>query len=233
VSNTSNKRIRAQYDKLSDRYDNLLAAQSRWSKLACKIVWGFPDTSYTERLLTYLPDDFGGSLLDVPVGTGLFTCGKYLRIPNARITCLDYSEGMLNTAKERFSAAGIRNVVFMQGDIGGLPFEDASFDAVLSMNGFHAFPRKDAAAGELYRVLKPGGLFIGCFYIKGETRRTDWFIRRIYVPGGWFTPPFMTKRELTDRLKSMYSEAEVWNVGSIAGFRCVKQPTGIHMKGKV
>jgi SAM-dependent methyltransferase len=214
--------VRSQYNKLSGGYDNLLATQSWWSKLACKIVWGFPDTAYSERLLTYLPDDFSGELLDAPVGTGLFTCEKYRRMAQARLTCLDYSEGMLNAAKERFSAAGIQNAAFRQGDAGDLPYNDASFGAVLSMNGFHAFPDKEAAFAELYRVLKPGGLFAGCFYIKGETRRTDWFIRRVYVPGGWFTPPFMTKRELTGKLKGMYSEAEIWNVGSIAGFRCVK-----------
>jgi ubiquinone/menaquinone biosynthesis C-methylase UbiE len=140
----------------------------------------------------------------------------------ARIICLDCSEGMLNTAKERFARAGVANAAFQQGDVGALPFDGASFDAILSMNGFHAFPDKDSAFAELHRVLKPGGLFVGCFYIKGEARRTDWFIRRVYVPGGWFTPPFMTKRELTDKLKSLYSEAEIWNVGSIAGFRCVK-----------
>jgi ubiquinone/menaquinone biosynthesis C-methylase UbiE len=218
----NNENIRTQYNKLSGKYDNLLATQSLWSKLACKIVWGFPDTAYTERLLAYLSDNFSGELLDAPVGTGLFTCGKYLRMAQARITCLDYSEGMMNTAKERFLAAGIQNAEFRQGDAGNLPYEDASFDAVLSMNGFHAFPDKAAAFGELYRVLKPGGLFVGCFYIKGETRRTDWFIRRVYVPGGWFTPPFMVKRELEAKLKSMYAEAEIWNVGSIAGFRCVK-----------
>jgi ubiquinone/menaquinone biosynthesis C-methylase UbiE len=218
----NHERVKAQYDRLSGGYDNLLATQSLRSKLACKIVWGFPDTAYSERLLSRLPDGFDGTLLDVPVGTGLFTCEKYLRMSDTRITCLDYSEGMLNTAKERFSAAGIQNAAFLRGDVGDLPSEDASFDAVLSMNGFHAFPDKYAAFNELYRVLKPGGLFVGCFYIKGETRRTDWFIRCIYVSGGWFTPPFMTKLELTDRLKSMHSEAEVWNVGSIAGFRCVK-----------
>jgi ubiquinone/menaquinone biosynthesis C-methylase UbiE len=218
----NSKRVRAQYNKLSDRYDNLLAAQSRWAGLACKIVWGFPDAAYTERLLSYLPDDFGDSLLDAPAGTGLFTCEKYLRMTDARIVCLDCSEGMLNAAKERFACAGVANAVFRQGDVGALPFGGASFDAILSMNGFHAFPDKDAAFAELYRVLKPGGLFVGCFYIKGEMRRTDWFIRRVYVPGGWFTPPFMTKRELAGKLKSLYAEAEIWNVGSIAGFRCVK-----------
>jgi ubiquinone/menaquinone biosynthesis C-methylase UbiE len=218
----NHKCVRKQYDKLSHSYDSLLDAPSWWAKLAYKIVWGFPDAAYTERLLSWLPDDFCGALLDVPVGTGLFTCGKYLRMPEASITCLDYSDGMLNAAKSRFSAAGIENTTFRQGDVGALPFESESFDTVLSMNGFHAFPDKDAAFRETARVLKPGGLFVGCFYIKGETRRTDWFIRRVYVPGGWFTPPFMTKCELGGKLKSLYAEVELWNVGSIAGFRCVK-----------
>jgi ubiquinone/menaquinone biosynthesis C-methylase UbiE len=216
------ERVRSQYDKLAGGYDRLLATQSWWSKLFCKVVWGFPDTAYTEGLLARLPDDFAGDLLDVPVGTGLFTCGKYLRMPAARITCLDFAAGMLNAAQKRFSAAGMQNAAFRQGDVGDLPYDDARFDAVLSMNGFHAFPDKGAAFGELYRVLKPGGLFVGCFYIKGEVRRTDWFVRRLYVPGGWFTPPFMTKDALTDTLKRLYAEVEVWNVGSIAGFRCVK-----------
>jgi ubiquinone/menaquinone biosynthesis C-methylase UbiE len=219
---SQDQRVRAQYDKLSGGYDKLLATQSWWSKLACKIVWGFPDTAYTERLLADLPEDFAGELLDVPVGTGLFTCGKYRRLPQARLTCLDYSEGMLGAAKTRFAAAGVSNAVFRQGDAGALPFADECFDAVLSMNGFHAFPDKEAAFKELYRVLKPGGLFIGCFYVKGETRRTDWFIRHIYVPGGWFTPPFMTKGELAGKLQSLYAEAGVWSLGSIAGFRCRK-----------
>jgi ubiquinone/menaquinone biosynthesis C-methylase UbiE len=218
----TDERIKSQYNKLSGGYDDLLARQSRWSKLAFKIVWGFPDTAYTQRLLAYLPDDFNGDILDAPVGTGLFTCGKYLNMPQANLTCLDYSDGMLGAAKERFSAAGIHNAVFRQGDAGALAFEDARFGIVLSMNGFHAFPDKEAAFSELYRVLKPGGLFIGCFYIKGQTRRTDFFIRRVYVPGGWFTPPFMTREALRNKLKSMYREVELWNVGSIAGFRCVK-----------
>jgi hypothetical protein len=51
----SNKNVRVQYDKLSGAYDSLLATQSWWSKLACKIVWGFPNAVYTERLLARLP----------------------------------------------------------------------------------------------------------------------------------------------------------------------------------
>jgi SAM-dependent methyltransferase len=216
------EQIREQYNNLSGGYDAMLSAQSVWAKLAGKLVWGFPDALYVERLLSYLPSDFKGKLLDVPVGTGLFTCDKYKSLPNADIICLDYSEGMLNKARERFTAAGIMNVKLQQGDIGDLPFGDGEFDAILSMNGFHAFPDKQAAFGELHRVLKQGGRFVGCFYIAGEVKRTDRFIKHLYVPKGWFTPPFMTVGEIKRKLETDYNVTEFWTIGSIAGFCCGK-----------
>ena len=70
--------------------------------------------------------------------------------------------------------------------MGKLPFGDASFDTVLSMNGFHAFPDKKKAFLETNRVLKKGGSFIGCFYIKGKSKRTDWLVRRILTKKGLY-----------------------------------------------
>ena len=72
----------------------------------------------------------------------------------------------------------LQNVQFRQGDVGALPYEDSSFDIVLSLNGFHAFPDKEAAYRETFRVLKPGGTFCGCFYVAGECRRTDRLIKK-------------------------------------------------------
>ena len=57
-------------------------------------------------------------------------------------------------------------MTFRQGDVGALPYADGIFDIVLSLNGFHAFPDKEAAYRELFRVLRPSG----CFYVKGEQK---------------------------------------------------------------
>ena len=108
---------------------------------------------------------------------------------------------MMKNAERRTDAMKIKNVTFVQGDVGELPFENESFDIVLSLNGFHAFPDKDAAFAETCRVLKPGGIFCGCFYIKEEFKRTDCFVKHMYVPKGFFTSPFETKESLKRDLK--------------------------------
>ena len=87
----------------------------------------------------------------------------YITMPNADITCLEYSEKMITVAKRRADKMRITNISFEQGDAAALPFPDETFDAVVSLNGFHAFPDKEAAYRELDCVLKPDGIFTGCF----------------------------------------------------------------------
>lgn len=57
-------------------------------------------------------------------------------------------------------------------------FENSRFDAVLSMNGIHAFAAaKYRSFCEIQRVLKKGGIFLGCFYIRGERRIAGRIVR--------------------------------------------------------
>ena len=161
-------------------YDGMITCSTASGKAVCRAVWGMNKTECDEYLtyaLAGIPTDFSGQLLEVPVGTGVLTMPLYQNLPGADITCLDYSPDMMARAQEKASRLGLTNVRFQQGDVGALPFNDSSFDTVLSLNGFHAFPDKEAAYKETFRVLKPGGTFCGCFYVKGGFIRTDWFIR--------------------------------------------------------
>ncbi|MER2151769.1 MAG: class I SAM-dependent methyltransferase [Candidatus Limivicinus sp.] len=206
-------------------YDGMMTYSTLPGKAICRMVWNMDEDKnleYLTRALSGVPEDFAGKLLEVPVGTGVLTMPVYKELPEAEITCLDYSADMMAQAQKRAEAAGIRNIRFLQGDVGALPFEDESFDIVLSLNGFHAFPDKDAAYRETCRVLKKGGTFCGCFYIRGGCRRTDWFIEKLYVPRGFFTPPFETESSLRRRLKDLYSEVNVTSVEGIGCFRCRK-----------
>lgn len=173
-------------------------------------------------VLSGIPEHFSGKLLEVPVGTGILTMPLYKTLPKADITCLDYSADMMGQAQEKADRLHLKNVIFQQGDVGALPYADGVFDIVLSLNGFHAFPDKEAAYREVFRVLKPGGTFCGCFYVKGEQKRTDWFVRHIYEKTGFFTPPYETAFSLKKRLEKRYATVTLGTVKSMAWFACRK-----------
>lgn len=174
-----------------------------------------------KKVLSYIPNDFNGDLLDVPVGTAVFTNNKWISLNNAHITCLDYSQDMLEQAKIRLN--GQKHIQCIQGDVGNLQMDDETFDIVLSMNGFHAFPDKIKAFQETWRVLKPGGDFIACFYIKGKSKRTDWLVKNVLSKKGWFTPPFQTEEELRDILEKFYQIIDIHVDGSMVYFHCRKR----------
>ncbi len=206
-------------------YDGMMTYSTLPGKAVCRIVWNMDDEKnldYISRAISGIPEDFSGKLLEVPVGTGVLTMPVYASLPHADITCLDYSQEMLGAARLKAEKRKLANVTFIQGDVERLPFADEEFDTVLSMNGFHAFPDKDAAWRETCRVLKKGGVSCGCFYIRGQCRRTDWFIEKLYQRRGFFTPPYETLDSLRERLEDMYEECSVSAVEGIGCFTCRK-----------
>ena len=214
-------KIQNAYESSKNIYDDVLTQKNIFSKLYIKLFWsGTNDNDIARKVLSYIPNDFSGKLLDVPVGTAVFTQHKWIALKDAHITCLDYSMDMLEQAKKRFD--GYAHIQCIQGDVSNLKMKDESYDIVVSMNGFHAFPDKKKAFQETWRVLKPGGTFIGCFYIKDKSKRTDWLVNHILSKKGWLTPPFQTENELKDILKKMYKQMDIHIDGSMVYFCCTK-----------
>ena len=206
-------------------YDGMITCSTLSGKAVCRLVWAMNKAEcddYLEKALSGIPEHFSGKLLEVPVETGILTMLVYQTMPEADITCLDYSADMMGQAQEKAERLHLKNVTFRQGDVSALPYADGTFDVVLSLNGFHAFPDKEAAYRETFRVLKPGGTFCGCFYVKDEHRRTDWFVRHVYEKTGFFTPPYETASSLKNRLERMYAAVTLGNVKSMAWFICRK-----------
>ena len=216
-------KIENAYKLSKNIYDDALTQKKWWAKLYNYVFWGGVDNlEISKKILSIIPKDFSGLLLDVPVGTAQFTVEKYAALPLSKIICLDYSEDMLVQAKSRFEKHHISNVQCIQGDVGNLPFENQVFDVLVSMNGFHAFPDKEKAFSETFRVLKKGGMFIGCFYVKGECKRTDFLVNNVLAPKGWFTPPFQTFSDFNRFLEQNYSTVHIDHEHSIAYFWCKK-----------
>lgn len=113
--------------------------------------------SYARDLAARLEKIEPEDVLEIAAGTGVVTRAIASLLPNARIVATDLNRPMLDHAAIRQLDG---NITWRQADALALPFENASFDAVLCQFGAMFFPDKIQAYREAYRVLKPGGYFL-------------------------------------------------------------------------
>jgi Methylase involved in ubiquinone/menaquinone biosynthesis len=111
-------------------------------------------TAPAAKLANFAGIKAGQRVLDVACGTGVVavTCARR----GARVTALDLTPELLESARENAKVAGVE-IEFHEGDAEKLPFPDATFDAVLSQFGHMFAPRPEVAIAEMLRVLKAGG----------------------------------------------------------------------------
>jgi len=76
-----------------------------------------------------------------------------------KVIGIDFTEAMINKAREHAEKLGFQNVEFRMGDIERMPLTSGAADVVVSNCVLNLVPDKDAVFKEIYRVLKPGGHF--------------------------------------------------------------------------
>lgn len=150
----------------------------------------------------------GARALDIACGSG------NLAIPMARggaqVTGLDIATNLLEQARARAAAENLP-AKFDEGDAEALPYEDGSFDVVVSMFGAMFAPRPEPVASEMARVLKPGGRVAMANWnpasFTGEMFRTT--ARHVPPPPG-LAPPLLWGDEKTvrERLSSGFTNIE-------------------------
>ena len=132
-------------------------------KTKLRATWSAGDFEEIAKSYTAGAEEFVRSLnlrpgvrvLDVACGTGNFA------LPAARlgatVTGLDLAPNLIQQARAKAESEGL-NARFDEGDAENLPYDNASFDAVVSMFGVMFAPRPELVAAELKRVCVPGGL---------------------------------------------------------------------------
>ena len=122
----------------------------------------------------------GESVLDVAAGNGNATLAAARRF--AHVTSTDYVPALLDKGRERAQAEGL-SVQFREADAEDLPFDDASFDVVLSTLGSMFTPDHARTACEMLRVVRTGGR------IGVASWTPEGFIGRLFKIIGAHVPP--------------------------------------------
>jgi ubiquinone/menaquinone biosynthesis C-methylase UbiE len=111
-------------------------------------------TDIHARVIAALAPAAGDAFLDVACGTGAVS--TLAARDGADVTGVDLSPVLIETATERAAADGL-TIRYVAGDCENLSFDNASFDKASSTCGIMFAPNHEAAAGELARVVRPGG----------------------------------------------------------------------------
>jgi SAM-dependent methyltransferase len=135
-------------------------AELRGEVAAAGRMWGGADYERIARQFAPIHDDLVGRLkpaagdrwLDVGTGTG--EVALRAARAGAEVTAVDISEALLEIARAKFGADGVR---WELGDAQELRFADGAFDVVVSCFAVIFAPDPEAAAGELARVCRSGG----------------------------------------------------------------------------
>lgn len=145
--------VRENFDKIAKKYDRF----NDWNSFLLHRVW-------KNRLVKEMEKRLSGRLrvMDLCCGTGDIS----VRLENSsfvdHVTCVDFSENMLEIAKARLQKPALQGRVrFEVGDATRLQnFQNSQFDAVSIGFGLRNVDNLPKALQEIHRVLKPGGLFL-------------------------------------------------------------------------
>ena len=103
----------------------------------------------------------GQTVLDLAGGTGDMTalCAPLVG-ERGRVVLADINGAMLRRGRDRLFDLGVANLAAVQARAEALPFPDDRFDAVVVAFGVRNFTDKEAALGEMHRILRPGGVCV-------------------------------------------------------------------------
>ena len=142
--------VEQMFDNISHRYDFL----NRLLSVGIDISW-------RNDVVAQVTKEQPKTILDVATGTGDLAIALAKKNPQAKITGFDLSHGMLEHGRKRVADKKLDDRIEMiQGDAEQMPFEDNTFDAITVAFGVRNFENLEKGLKEIYRVLKPGGIFV-------------------------------------------------------------------------
>ena len=149
-SKSKKEQVTQMFDTISKEYDGLNRA----------ITFGI-DITWRKKVIEIIKQFNPNTILDIASGTGDLAIMAAQKTKAGEIIGADISEGMLAVGKEKIEKLGLSKRIKMQlADSENLPFDNDYFDAITVAFGVRNFENLDKGLKDIYRVLKPGGVFI-------------------------------------------------------------------------
>jgi len=139
------EQVAEMFDNISNKYDFL----NHFLSLNIDKIW-------RKKTLKEIAQFKPNLILDIATGTGDLAINALKYMPDAQITGVDISEGMLNVGRDKIKKLNISQISLQKGDAENLPFGDNTFEAAMVAFGVRNFENLQAGLSDILRVLKPG-----------------------------------------------------------------------------
>ncbi|KAA1243140.1 bifunctional demethylmenaquinone methyltransferase/2-methoxy-6-polyprenyl-1,4-benzoquinol methylase UbiE [Aquimarina sp. RZ0] len=148
-SRSKKEQVAEMFDTISGKYDGL----NRVISFGIDITW-------RKKVVAIVTDKKPDKILDVATGTGDLAI-NLVETGASEITGLDISTGMLKVGEDKIKAKKLDAIISMvKGDSENLPYNENYFDAITVAFGVRNFEHLEKGLSEIFRVLKPGGIFV-------------------------------------------------------------------------
>lgn len=146
---------RAKTEQVREMFDSIAPAYD-WMNRA--MTFGI-DKSWRRKAVKLITKEKPRHIVDIATGTGDLAIIMAKKMPQAKVTGLDLSEGMISIGRVKVECNELADrVELLCGDCLAMPFEADSADVVTVAYGVRNFEHLDRGYAEMYRVLKPGGM---------------------------------------------------------------------------
>jgi len=143
------EQVTKMFDNISKDYDGLNRV----------ISFGI-DVNWRKKVVKIVKESNPESILDIATGTGDLAI-QFAETKASKIVGLDISNGMLEIGKSKVKKRGLQDrIELVLGDSENMTYQDNSFDAITVAFGVRNFENLQKGLKEIYRVLKPNGIFV-------------------------------------------------------------------------
>ncbi|MDI9256552.1 MULTISPECIES: bifunctional demethylmenaquinone methyltransferase/2-methoxy-6-polyprenyl-1,4-benzoquinol methylase UbiE [Flavobacterium] len=144
------EQVTQMFDTISGNYDGL----NRVISLGIDVKW-------RKKVIALVKAQNPKTALDIATGTGDLAIMMAEATAAQKIIGLDLSVGMLEVGKKKILNKNLTDKIEMVvGDSENIPYPDNHFDAITVSFGIRNFETLEKGLAEIYRVLKPGGIFV-------------------------------------------------------------------------